>query len=185
MQRAAAAANERKVLDAARTLFAAPLADVDMREIARVAGVGVGTLYRRFGDKSGLLAAVVGEDERALQEAVLYGPPPLGPGAAERERLAAFLEALVALTERNLGALLLADGTARLTVGAYQGWRLHVVTLLRALQSDLSARDAGWHADVLLAVVDPPLYTYHRRELGLSQRRITANAASLVALLSG
>ncbi|HEX2284478.1 MAG TPA: helix-turn-helix domain-containing protein, partial [Mycobacterium sp.] len=80
-QREAAARNEAKVLDAARALLSSDAPDVDMRVIAQAAGVGVGTLYRRFGDKAGLLAAVIGEDEHALQEAVLHGPPPLGPDA--------------------------------------------------------------------------------------------------------
>jgi AcrR family transcriptional regulator len=44
-----------------------------MRDIAHAAGVGVGTLYRRFGDRAGLLAAVIREDERVLQEAESVG----------------------------------------------------------------------------------------------------------------
>jgi AcrR family transcriptional regulator len=186
-QRAAAARNEAKVLAAARDLLLSPEGgDVDMRVIAQAAGVGVGTLYRRFGDKAGLLAAVVGEDERALQEAVLRGPAPLGPDAPASERLPAFMDALIALTERNLGALLVTDATppGRLKIGAYQGWRLHIVTLLRQLRPDLDAKDAGWHADVLLATVDPQLYAYQRREVGLSKRRIGANAKALAAAIT-
>jgi AcrR family transcriptional regulator len=186
-QREAAARNEAKVLDAARTLLRSPDAgDVDMRDIARAAGVGVGTLYRRFGGKAGLLAAVVGDEERTLQEAVLSGPPPLGPGAEPAQRLAAFIDAVVALTERNLGALLVTDATppGRLKIGAYQGWRLHLVTLLRRLRGDLDAKDAGWYADVLLATVDPPLYAHQRREVRLSKRRIAANAKALAAAIA-
>jgi AcrR family transcriptional regulator len=83
----AAARNEKKLLQTARSLLRSPDASkADMRDIAQAAGVGVGTLYRRFGDKAGLLAAVIGDDERVLQEAVLHGPAPLGPGAAADER---------------------------------------------------------------------------------------------------
>ncbi|HEX2286160.1 MAG TPA: helix-turn-helix domain-containing protein, partial [Mycobacterium sp.] len=186
-QREAAARNEAKVLDAARALLSSDAPEVDMRVIAQAAGVGVGTLYRRFGAKAGLLAAVIGEDERALQEAVLHGPPPLGPDAPPGERLAAFMDALVSLTERNLGALLVTDLTppGRLKVGAYRGWRLHLVTLLRRLRPDLDAKDAGWHADVLLATVDPQLYAHQRREAGLSKRRIASNAKALAAAIAG
>lgn len=175
------------MLAAARELLLSPEGgDVDMRVIAQAAGVGVGTLYRRFKDKAGLLAAVVGEDERALQEAVLRGPAPLGPDAPASERLAAFMDALIALTERNLGTLLVTDATppGRLKIGAYQGWRLHIVTLLRQLRPDLDAKDAGWHADVLLATVDPQLYAYQRREIGLSKRRIGANAKAVAAAIT-
>lgn len=181
-QREAAARNEEKLLQTARNLLRAPSATtVDMRDIAQAAGVGVGTLYRRFGDKAGLLAAVIGDDERGLQEAVLQGPPPLGPGASADERMAAFIDALVALTERNIGALLVTEATppGRLKVGAYSGWRQHLVLLLRELRTDLDARDAGWYADMLLASVDAQLYAFQRRELKLSQRRISANAQAL------
>jgi AcrR family transcriptional regulator len=187
-QREAAARNEEKLLQTARNLFRSPDATaVDMRDIAQAAGVGVGTLYRRFGDKAGLLAAVIGDDEHGLQEAVLQGPPPLGPGASADERLAAFIEALVALTERNIGALLLTEATppGRLKVGAYGGWRQHLVLLLRELRTDLDARDAGWYADMLLASVDAQLYAFQRRELKLSQRRITTNAKALARAIVG
>src|SRR4051794_24933860 len=64
-QRAAAARNQAKILDAARSLLRArDASNVDMRDIATAAGVGVGTLYRRFGDKARLLEAVISEDER-------------------------------------------------------------------------------------------------------------------------
>lgn len=187
-QREAAARNEEKLLQTARTLLAAPDAiKVDMREIAQAAGVGVGTLYRRFGDKAGLLAAVIGEDERALQEKILQGAAPLGPDAAADERLAAFIDALVVLTERNIGALLMTEATppGRLGVGAYDLWRQHLVLLLRELRTDLDAKDAGWHADVLLAAVDAQLYAFQRRHLKLSQRRIATNAKALAVAIAG
>ena len=56
-----------------------------MAEVAAAAGVGVGTLYRRFGDRSGLAYALIDERERAFQSAFIEGPSPLGPGA-ERVR---------------------------------------------------------------------------------------------------
>lgn len=187
-QREAAARNEEKLLQTARSLLASPDATkVDMREIARAAGVGVGTLYRRFGDKAGLLSAVIGEDERTLQEKILQGPPPLGPGAAADERLGAFIDALVALTERNIGALLVTEATppGRLVVGAYDGWRQHLVLLLRELRTSLDAKDAGWYADMLLASVEAQLYAFQRRQLKLSQRRIATNAKALALAIVG
>jgi AcrR family transcriptional regulator len=70
----AAARNEKKLLQTARSLLRSPDASkADMRDIAHAAGVGVGTLYRRFGDRAGLLAAVIREDERVLQEAESVG----------------------------------------------------------------------------------------------------------------
>src|ERR1044071_4859595 len=93
-QREWAARNETRILEAARSLLSSSeSSSVEMRDIAHAAGVGVGTLYRRFGDKAGLLAAVVGEQERELQEAMMGGRPTRGRGAPADERLGAFLGA--------------------------------------------------------------------------------------------
>lgn len=187
-QRERASRNEAAVLDAARRLFrSGDIGKVDVRQIARAAGVGVGTVYRHFGDKAGLLAAVVGDDERALQDALLSGPPPLGPGAPASERLAAFLRALARLTEQNLGALLATESAAagaRLHVGAYHVWRLHVTTLLREMLPTRSAREVDWRADALLAPLAADLYAHHRRERGMSAKMIAGELVSLGDALS-
>jgi AcrR family transcriptional regulator len=186
-QREAAADSHARLLAAARELLNAPDGlSVDIRDIAQHAGVGVGTVYRRFGDKKGLLAAAIGEEEEALQRDALSGPPPLGPGAPPAERANAFLDALVALTERNLGVLIVTDASSigRLAIGAYDGWRLHLVMLIRELRPDLDARDAGWHADVLLSTVDPRLYQRQRHQLGFTEHHIAANARRLLAAIA-
>ena len=56
--RADAARNRTRVLDAARTAFAEHGLDVGVEEIARRAGVGKGTLYRRFPTKEALVRAI-------------------------------------------------------------------------------------------------------------------------------
>ena len=50
--------NRQAILAAARELFADRGLDVSMDEIARRAGVGVGTVYRRFPDKAALIDAL-------------------------------------------------------------------------------------------------------------------------------
>ena len=102
-ERADAARNRAKALAAAERLFAARgVAAVSMDDIAASAGVGKGTLYRRFGDKSGLAAALLDERESRLQAAMLGGPPPLGPGAPPADRLAAFTAAYLEFVDANL-----------------------------------------------------------------------------------
>lgn len=59
--RADARRNRDQILVAAREIFAERGADVAMEEIARRASVGVGTLYRRFADRSELIRAVFRE----------------------------------------------------------------------------------------------------------------------------
>ena len=57
---------------------------VSMDDVARAACVGTGTLYRRFGDRAGLALALLDEHTREFQDALISGPPPLGPGVAGR-----------------------------------------------------------------------------------------------------
>jgi AcrR family transcriptional regulator len=56
-----AAANRERILDTARRLFADQGLETSMDEIARTAGVGPATLYRRFPTKEALFDAVLGD----------------------------------------------------------------------------------------------------------------------------
>src|SRR5690242_19242682 len=87
-ERADAARNRERILCTAARLFEERGADcVSMDDVADAAGVGKGTVFRRFGSRAALAQAVLSEHERELQEQVIRGDPPLGPGAAPRERL--------------------------------------------------------------------------------------------------
>jgi AcrR family transcriptional regulator len=152
-ERADAVRNRRKVLAAAGELFAARgVAGVSMDDVAAAAGVGKGTLYRRFGDKSGLAAALLDERETQLQRQLLSGPPPLGPGAPAVERLAAFTEAYLAYVDAHVDVVALsqtASPGARLRTGSHRFWRLHC----RILFAEAGAPDPDLRADVLLAAL--------------------------------
>ena len=90
-ERGDAARNRALLLDAARRLIDERGADaVTMDDIAGAAGVGKGTVFRRFGSRSGLMMVLLDEDERTSQQAFMFGPPPLGPDAPPLERLLAF-----------------------------------------------------------------------------------------------
>ena len=80
--RADARRNRERVLDAARTAFAANGLSVPLDEIARRAGVGPGTLYRHFPAKEALIEAVVHDRlcRLAAEGAALRDSP--DPGAA-------------------------------------------------------------------------------------------------------
>src|SRR5690349_12891618 len=149
-ERADAARNRLRVLTAAETLFAERGVDaVTMDDIAAAAGVGKGTLYRRFGDKGGLAMALLDERERQLQHRILTGPPPLGPGAPPADRLGAFVEAYLGLLTHQLDLVLLSETAttgARFRTGAHTLWRRHCRHLLETGH----APDAEIAADVLL-----------------------------------
>ncbi len=134
-ERADAARNRRKILETAARLFdeRGPAA-VSLDVVAAAAGVGKGTLFRRFGDKSGLAAALLDDRERKLQETILRGPPPLGPGAKPAERAVAFVVAYLEYALANLELVSMSETAspgARYRIGAYRFWRQHVDVLLR------------------------------------------------------
>lgn len=133
-ERADAARNRAAVLRAAARLFADHgVAAVSMDQVAAAAGVGKGTLFRRFGDKSGLAVALLDARERELQEAILRGPPPLGPGAAPGDRLAAFVGAYLDYLLEHLDLVRMSETAspgARYRIGAYRFWHRHVAILL-------------------------------------------------------
>ncbi|WP_439664722.1 TetR/AcrR family transcriptional regulator [Lentzea sp. HUAS TT2] len=180
-ERADAARNRARVLAAAEELFATKDArQVTMDEIARAAGVGRATLYRRYPDPASVAAALLDEHERVLQEQLMSGPPPLGPGAPPAERLAAFYTAMAGLLERHLHLVLGAEtGDARFGTGAYGFWRLHVLTLLR----EAAAPDPEGLVEVLLAPLAPKVYQEQRRR-GRSPHQITASLTWLSRLLN-
>ena len=159
-ERADAARNRARILEAARSLFAERgVREVSLEEVARAAGVGKATLFRRFGDRGALFLALLDEHERELQDAVLRGEPPLGPGASPRARLLAFLDALLRLSLEHR-ELLLASETARpgarLQTGAYAFWHRHVSWLLGELRPPA---DPDLLAHLLLAAFDAELLT--------------------------
>ena len=173
-ERADAARNRRRVLAAANRLMAArgPEA-VTMDELAAASGVGKGTLYRRFGDRRGLLLALLDDSERELQEALLRGEPPLGPGAPPAERMLAFLAALVELLEQR-GEIIRASEKsapgARLAGGAYRAWHAHLTQLLAELRPD---DDAEALAHLLLAPLAAESWISLRHDAALERERLT------------
>ncbi|MFI1380822.1 TetR/AcrR family transcriptional regulator [Embleya sp. NPDC020886] len=165
-ERADAARNRAAVLEAAARLFAEHgVAAVSMDQVATAAGVGKGTLFRRFGDKSGLAAALLDTRERVLQEAILHGPPPLGPGAPAAERLPAFVDAYLDYLLEHLDLIRMSETAspgARYRIGAYRFWHRHVTILLDATTPDpehtahtLLAPLAAEHVTALLPELGP------------------------------
>ena len=182
-ERADAARNRSAILCAAERLVAERGADsVTMDEVASAAGVGKGTLFRRFGDRAGLLRALLDERERAFQEDFIRGEPPLGPGVPACERLVAFGHRLLEEVEIQ-GDLLLAAETwtpgERLAHSVYATHRAHVARLLRELDPEC---DPEYAADVLLGALAAEVVLYQRRVLAMPLERLKDG---WVALLHG
>lgn len=157
--RADAERNRRLLLDAARELFAQRGLGVTLDDIARQAGVGVGTAYRRFGSREKLIEALF--DERvgevvALAHEGLEADDPW-------EGLTSFLERSVELqaADRGLKELLLgtADGRERVAAIRAQMQPLGTEMVRRAqaagrLRSDFVPQDLPLLQIMLGAIID-------------------------------
>jgi len=96
--RADARRNQEQVLTAAREVFLDGGPGAPLEEVARRAGVGIATLYRRFGDREGLLRAVVRhalEASRAEAESALASSSDGGPDGLDA--LARYMHAVLDL----------------------------------------------------------------------------------------
>jgi AcrR family transcriptional regulator len=183
-ERGDAARNRALLLQAARSLIAARGAEaVTMDDIAATAGVGKGTLFRRFGSRAGLMMVLLDEDERASQQAFLFGPPPLGPDAPPLDRLVAFGRERICFvhTHRELLSAARRDPHTR-HVGAAAVQRRHVQVLLRA--ADTSG-DLDIQADALLALLDVDYVEHQLNEGGHTQETLSDAWASLAGKLCG
>lgn len=178
-ERQDAARNRERILCAARRLFDERGAGcVSMDDVAEAAGVGKGTLFRRFGSRSALAAAVLSERERAFQDAIIRGAPPLGPGAPPQERLIAFGEAMLDTLEAHSELLLAAEtGPAHFAHPAFAVQRLHVTLLVGQADPDC---DAELIAQMLMAALGAELFIHLRRVRGMGLERIKAGWRELV-----
>ena len=159
-ERADAARNRRLLLATARDMLAEQGADtLTMDGLAERAGLGKGTVFRRFGTRAGIFAALLDDDERDFQEQVLAGPPPLGPGAPPPARLIAYGRARTAflITHRDIARAAL-DGRQQIPAGPQTPMsREHIRFLLGEM--NLGA-DLDILATQLTAALDGPLLLY-------------------------
>jgi AcrR family transcriptional regulator len=184
-ERADARRNRLRILRAAGELVQQHgLDQLTIDDIAARAGVAKGTVFHRFGSRAGLATALLDDRERQLQDQLLTGPPPLGPGTTPARRLVAFLHALADFTDANVDLLIVSDHDTpggRYETGAYGAWRLHTARLLEDL--GLAARSEGL-ADALLAPLSADLIRHRRRRLGVSLSTIKAELDLLVDALA-
>jgi AcrR family transcriptional regulator len=181
-ERADAARNREKILDAAQRLAdERGIENVSMDMLAEEAGVGKGTIFRRFGDRASLALALLDEHVQTFQEAFIRGKPPLGPGAPPIERLRAFGHAMIDLLEEHGDLILVGESgspCARFRSPPFRAHRAHVTSLLNELDPRL---DAEYHADSLLAVLAADQYRHLRREREMPVERVRAGWDSVVA----
>jgi AcrR family transcriptional regulator len=177
-ERADAARNRRHLLATAREILAEQgSGQLTMDGLAERAGLGKGTVFRRFGTRAGIFQALLDDEERDFQQAVLSGPPPLGPGATPLDRLIAYGRARTGFLISHRGiARAAVDGRERVPAGRQSPMsREHIRFLLAGMR--LAAVDLDVLAIQLTAALDgPPL-------LFLSSDLLDEDAADVTARL--
>jgi AcrR family transcriptional regulator len=140
------------LLQAAKAVFATSGVDAPVREIADKAGVGIGTVYRHFAQRSDLIAAVFRREIDACAEAA----PLLAAEHAPGEALAKWLQRYAAFiaTKRGLAPALHSGNPAFEPLRAYfeQRVRPALRTLLRSAVAAGEVRHDVESDDLLQAV---------------------------------
>ncbi len=187
-ERADAAKNRQRILRAVRRLLGElPFEDIKMQDIAKAAGVGQGTLYRRFANKGELSEALFAEDMAVFRdEAETYLA-----GHARTQPALARLEWLVAQKVHFIDAHLPLFLASHESAGPdrfecyKKDHHLWMVERVRKLfrearaNGETSLGDVVFATDALLAAFSPPLLAYQRRELGFSLERVISGVTEL------
>jgi AcrR family transcriptional regulator len=181
-ERADARRNRERILCAtARLVERVGIDCFSMDDVAAEAGVGKGTLYRRFGDRSSLIRALISEPEQEFQESLIRGAPPLGPGAPPAERLHAFGDGLMRFMDGH--AIYIQAGerlgaAKRYGHPVYAFYRTHVGLLLRQALGDEPHTE--YLVDALLGPLGAEPFSYQRDVRGMSVDEICAGWHALV-----
>ena len=179
-ERRDAARNRERLLAAARELIADCGAEgLTMDRLAEHAGVGKGTVFRRFGSRAGLMLTLLSESEADFQSRFMFGPPPLGPGAPGLERLVAFGAERISYV-MEFGDLVLAAEHAsrgRFEAPAAVLWHRHIEILLR---EEGFGPDPWLMAGSLAATLDPERLLSLVKVHGITPDRLAASWRDLV-----
>lgn len=194
-ERRDAAANRALLLETAERLFAEQGVEaVTMAEIAQIAGVGKGTLYRRFAHKGEICLALLNSQLLAFQNSQLDAMRRMSAEEVPYlEQLVHFLRAVVTFTERHIPLLWeLAQYTQAPNgedLERPHSWQYMTVhgLIQRAQRAGEIAPDldAAFTAEALLAPLVAHTYRFQRERLGFSPERISEGLSRIVQNLDG
>ncbi len=179
--------NRMAVLAAADTLFNRRESpeDLTMADIAAAAGVGKATLFRAFGDRTGLIRALYEARLQPIMEAVEAGPPPLGPTTPPLQRIPALLDALLCFKLDNRRLALALEETV--SAGPYQAenyGRWHRL-LQDMLEQVPGMADSDFTAHALLAATRADLVEHLAGQERVEPERIRTQLAGFTARVLG
>lgn len=191
-ERADASENRARILAAAEALFAEfGVAAVNMVDIARKAGVGQGTLYRRYANKRELCLALLDTQLRDFQDQTLTQlRTMIAAGEPVLRQLAWFVEAWIYFQERHSVLLCAASQDSQeLALENHPHslplrWQRHTVhgLLQLAAQRGEVAKtvDILFTADALLALLQPDILRAQQQFSGHSSGRIVMGIQRLI-----
>jgi AcrR family transcriptional regulator len=179
LPRADAIKNRHALLETARRLFVEQGVElVTMTHIAESAGVGKGTLYRHFENKTALCMALLDDDQRNLQQQTLQR---LAQTDTPAEKLIWFVRAVVDFVARNEAIIAVGDGNiltdATTHTSAHWWWWQTIYGLLR--QTGLQA-DLPYLSDMFYALLDARLIYFQRHVRGYSSARIAKGLEQMI-----
>lgn len=167
--RADAVKNRALILETARRLFEEMGVDaVSMSAVAEAAGVGKGTLYRHFTNKTELCLGLLDNDQRVLQDTTLAR---LRSSNDPRANLDWFLRAVVSYVDDHIHLLhtsALKDSGSTLEHPAHRWWHTTIRNLLQQAAFD---GDLDYVTDTLYVMVSIHALEF-QRALGYSRERI-------------
>ncbi|NEE00815.1 TetR/AcrR family transcriptional regulator [Phytoactinopolyspora halotolerans] len=171
--RADAQRNVDSLLQAAKTAFATSGVDAPAKEIADLAGVGVGTLYRHFPQRSDLIKAVFQREVDACADAAPTLAAAHPPGVAVEQWLRRYTEFLA--TKRGLATALHSGDPAfdalpgyfMQRLGPALGSLLDAATASAEIRADISAKDLLYAVALLCQPVSDEGVTYNERMVAL------------------
>jgi polyketide synthase 12 len=164
-ERADAARNREHLLAVVREMVAEHgVEKVTMDGLAERAGLGKGTVFRRFGTRAGIFRALLQADELFFQDTVMRGEPPLGPGAAPVPRLVAYGRARLDFLFGHFAICRATiDRNAPVPASGIEFSRIHIRTLLGQAVPGIAELDTlaiqlavALDGPLMLAVEQPP-----------------------------
>ena len=180
-ERRQAADFDQRILRVARQLFAERgVEDVSMHQIAQEAGVGQGTLYRRYAHKGELILDLlnesaqrfIGEIQACAQDGEIW---------SALQRLDNVLHRCIAFIEEEglLLAAIMDTSSAekremKFSTQYYRASHSFIAHLLEEAiaQGELAPLDTIYTADALIATSDPALYLFQRQRRGYTPEQI-------------
>jgi AcrR family transcriptional regulator len=191
VERKDAAENRQRVLDAAQQLFSEQGVEaVSMHQIAMAAGVGQGTLYRRYAHKGELCTDLMFEYAKRFQEDVAEYLAESSGSTPPLEQLTWILSRAMNLVDAKF-SLMAAIGDAcwggrrleRFKTPWYQWYHSTVAGLLEEAiaRGEMRPVDTTFSADAIIAALGPDVYQFQREVRGLTPDQILAGVCRIFA----